>query len=57
VQERVAEDEVPFMRTQLDTKATVEAIESLFGATPFAADAQRLRRLDELFAGMDVSAL
>jgi hypothetical protein len=57
VRDRVEAEEVPFMRTPLDTKEAVEAIEGLFGAAPFAADAGKLRRLDELFAGADVNAL
>ena len=57
VRERVAEDETPFLRTELDTKAAVEAVEALYGATAFTADAERLSRLDELFAGADVGAL
>ena len=57
VQERVAEDETPFLRTELDTKAAVEAVEGLYGATAFSADEDSLSRLDELFAGADLSAL
>ncbi len=57
VRERVAEDETPFLRTDLDTKAAVEAVEVLYGATPFTADADRLSRLDELFADADLGSL
>ena len=57
VRERVVEDETPFLRTALDTKAAVEAVEGLYGATAFSADADSLSRLDELFAGADLSAL
>ncbi len=57
VRDRVAEDETPFLRTELDTKAAVEAVEALYGTTAFSADAERLSRLDELFAGADVGAL
>lgn len=57
VSERVAEDETPFLRTDLDTKAAVEAVEALYGATAFSADAERLSRLDELFSGANVDAL
>jgi len=57
VRDRVAEDETPFLRTDLDTKAAVEAVEGLYGTTAFSADAERLSRLDELFAAADVGAL
>jgi BioD-like phosphotransacetylase family protein len=57
VRERVAEDETPFLRTGLDTKGAVEAVEALYGTTSFTADTDRLRRLDELFAGADVRSL
>ena len=57
VRERVAEDETPFMHTELDTKAAVEAVEALYGTTAFSVDADRLSRLDELFAGVDLGAL
>ncbi len=57
VKERVAEDETPFLRTELDTKAALYAVEGLSGATAFSADEDSLSRLDELFAGADLSAL
>ena len=57
VRERVAEDETPFLRTDLSTKAAVEAVEGLYGTTAFSADADRLNRVDELFAGADLKAL
>jgi BioD-like phosphotransacetylase family protein len=55
VLERVAEDEVPLLRTGLDTKDTVAAIERLYGMRPFAGEPEKLRRVSELFAGFDVS--
>ncbi len=57
VRDRVAEDETPFLSTGLDTKGAVEAVEALYGATAFTADAEGLSRLDELFAGADVGSL
>ncbi|HEY5638489.1 MAG TPA: DRTGG domain-containing protein [Dehalococcoidia bacterium] len=57
VRDRVAEDETPFLRTALDTKGAVEAIEALYGATAFTAGAEGLSRLDELFASADLSSL
>ncbi len=57
VRDLVAEDEMPFLRTALDTKGAVEAVEALYGGTAFTADADRLSRLDELFAGADLGSL
>ncbi len=57
VRDRVAEDETPFLRTGLDTKGAVEAVEALYGATPFTTDAEKLNRLDEQFEGADLGAL
>jgi len=57
VRDRVAADEIPLLRTALDTKGTVSAIEALYGAKPFGGEAARLNRLDELFASADLSRL
>ncbi|HEY5638455.1 MAG TPA: DRTGG domain-containing protein [Dehalococcoidia bacterium] len=57
VRDRVAEDETPFLRTDLDTRGAVEAVEALYGATAFTADAERLSRLDELFEGANLGSL
>jgi len=57
VRDRVAEDETPFLRTELDTKGAVEAVEALYGGTAFTADADRLSRLDELFADAALGSL
>jgi hypothetical protein len=57
VLDRVAEDEVPLLRTKLDTRQTVAAIEQLYGKTPFTSGAEKVARADELFAALDVAAL
>jgi BioD-like phosphotransacetylase family protein len=56
VNQRVADDEIPLMRTKLDTKETVSAIEELFGTAPFMGDA-KIRRMDSLLAHLDLDAL
>jgi len=57
VLDRAAEDEIPLMRTKLDTIAAVHEIEALFGTTPFAGGEAKLRRIGELLSEVDVSAL
>ncbi len=57
VLERVREDEVPLLRTKLDTKETVQAIEGLFGTRPFSGGDAKLRRIEELLADVNVDAL
>jgi BioD-like phosphotransacetylase family protein len=57
VLERVADDEIPLLRTKLDTKETVAAIEGLFGAGPFSGGDEKLRRIEELLADVNVDAL
>jgi len=57
VLERVADEEIPLVRTKLDTTQAVGAIEGLFGSQPFSGSADKLRRIEELLAGVDVDAL
>jgi BioD-like phosphotransacetylase family protein len=56
VNERVAEDEIPLLRTKLDTKQTVSAIEELFGTAPFTGDA-KVKRIESHLAHLDLDAL
>lgn len=56
VNERVADDEIPLMRTKLDTKQAVSAIEELFGTAPFTGDA-KMRQIESLLAHLDLDAL
>jgi BioD-like phosphotransacetylase family protein len=57
VRDRIAEEEIPVLRTALDTQQTVTAIEKLYGGAPFQAEAVKLTRVGELFAALDVSRL
>jgi BioD-like phosphotransacetylase family protein len=57
VLDRAAEDELPLLRTKLDTMAAVHEIEALFGTTPFAGGEAKLRRIGELLGEVDISAL
>lgn len=57
VLERVEENETPLLRTKLDTRETVAAIEDLFGAGPFSASPEKTRRIDELLADINLDAL
>jgi BioD-like phosphotransacetylase family protein len=57
VLERVADEEIPLVRTKLDTTQAVGAIEGLFGSRPFSGSLDKLRRIEELLAGVDVDAL
>jgi BioD-like phosphotransacetylase family protein len=57
VLERVEEGEIPLLRTKLDTKETVAAIEGLFGAGAFSGSPEKLRRIEELLASVDLDAL
>ena len=56
VLERVEEDEIPLLRTDLDTKQAVAAIEGLFGSAPFRGD-EKAGRAESLLAEIDLDAL
>jgi len=56
VLDRVRDNEVPLLRTKLDTRQTVEVLESLFGTAPFAGD-EKTRRMAELLGDLDIDAL
>jgi BioD-like phosphotransacetylase family protein len=56
VLERVEEDEIPLLRTNLDTKQTVAAIEELFGRAPFRGD-EKETRAEVLLSEIDLDAL
>lgn len=57
VLDRAESDEIPLLRTALDTVGTVEAIEGLFGTKPFDGGEKKLRRLEELLSGSDLASL
>jgi BioD-like phosphotransacetylase family protein len=53
VLERAQADEVPIVPTQMDTLATVKAVEELYAAGPFNGSKAVLGRLTELTAGIE----
>ena len=57
VLDRVEEDEIPLLRTGLDTVGAVKAIEALYAATPFPGGEAKLARISELLAGLDAASL
>lgn len=57
VLERVADEDIPLLRTKLDTKETIGAMEVLFGARPFSGGEAKLARIEELLADVNVDAL
>ena len=57
VLDRAQEDEIPLLRTELDTVKTVEAIEQLFGAIPFSGGDAKMARLSELLSGASLLSL
>ena len=57
VLDRAEADEIPLLRTKLDTLEAVRGIEALFGALPFSGGEAKLARISELLAAVDVEAL
>lgn len=57
VLDRAESDEIPLLRTALDTVKAVEAIEGLFGERPFAGGERKLRRVQELVSGSGLERL
>jgi len=56
VLERAEEDQIPLLRTGLDTITAVRRIEAIFGSSPFAGDA-KIERISTLLADLDLAAL
>jgi hypothetical protein len=56
VLERVEDEEIPLLSTELDTRQTVAVIEALFGTAPFEGD-KKLKQIDSLISEIDVNAL
>lgn len=50
VLDRAEEDEIPLLRTDMDTVQVVEAIEQLFGGIPFSGGEAKIARLTDLLA-------
>jgi BioD-like phosphotransacetylase family protein len=57
VLERAEEDEIPLLRTNLDTVSTMGSIEALYASMPFSGGDVKMRRVKDLLADVDVSAL
>ena len=57
VLDRAEEDEIPLLRTGLDTVTTVRAIEDLFAAAPFQGGEAKVRRIAELLSEVDAGSL
>lgn len=57
VQDRAHEDQIPLLRTGIDTVTAVREIEGLFASLPFAAGDAKLERIRTLLADVDVSTL
>jgi len=57
VAERVEADEIPLLRTKLDTLETVGNIEALYGGTPFAGGEAKMQRLGELLRELEIPSL
>jgi hypothetical protein len=55
--ERAEEDEIPLLRTNLDTVSTMGSIEALYASMPFSGGDVKMRRVKDLLADVDVSAL
>jgi BioD-like phosphotransacetylase family protein len=57
VLERAEEDEIPLLRTGLDTLATVRVIEGLFAGKPFAGGEAKVNRIATLLSSVDAASL
>jgi BioD-like phosphotransacetylase family protein len=57
VLERAEEDEIPLVRTSLDTISAVNGIEGLFGSVPFAGGDAKTKRITDLLADLDIQSL
>jgi BioD-like phosphotransacetylase family protein len=57
VLERAEEDEIPLVRTSLDTISAVNGIEGLFGSVPFAGGDAKTKRITDLLDDLDVQSL
>lgn len=54
--DRVDSGEIPLLRTALDTRQAVSALEGLFGTGPFRGE-EKARRIEERLAGVNVDEL
>lgn len=57
VLERAEEDQIPLLRTGLDTITAVERIEAIFGSATFAGGDEKIKRITELMADWGLAPL
>ena len=57
VLERAEEDQIPLLRTSLDTMSAVQGIEDTFGSLPFAGGDTKIDRISALLADADLAPL
>jgi len=57
VLERAEEDQVPLLRTGMDTLSAVQGIEDAFGSLPFAGGDAKIDRVRALLAEVDLASL
>ncbi len=57
VLDRAEEDEIALLQTGMDTVTTVERIEAMFAAAPFAGGEAKLRRLAGMLSEIDAAGL
>ena len=54
---RAEDDQIPLLRTGMDTISAVKSIEELFGSLPFAGGDAKLERISTLLADANISSL
>ncbi len=57
VLDRAEEDQIPLLRTGLDTISAVQRIEGTYGSLPFAGGEAKIGRISALLADVDVASL
>ncbi len=57
VLERAEEDQIPLLRTGLDTISAVQSIEGTYGSLPFAGGEAKTGRISALLADVDIASL
>jgi len=57
VLERAEEDQIPLLRTGMDTISAVQSIEGTYGSLPFAGGEAKIGRISALLADVDIASL
>src|SRR6266508_50264 len=57
VLERAEEDQIPLLRTGMDTISAVRSIEGTYGSLPFAGGEAKIGRISALLADVDIASL